>query len=291
MPNTTVKKWLTGLAIVVLVLGLAEIAVSSYAEKMLANVLLANARIRTRPDVAFKSFPNIAKLPTGHSGDLLINLNDEPDASPDIPRANVQVEYSNLKFNQHDLFAGKLHDFSFGEGTGRVYISGSALAEHSGISDLQFQAGTNASPAGAGEDKGLLTGTLPLDCGHKQRNSVYVQVRAHVFFWKEGQRLEIDPEDLLIFKDKTKDSSVAPCPVNDANRKKAFDRLSLSLYVPSLPLGITPQLAYAQAGNLVIVGPTAQSPITGKNTARYPGGTSTKVRWENLANYFKFAPQ
>ena len=76
MPNTTVKKWLTGLAIVVLVLGLAEIAVSSYAEKMLANVLLANARIRTRPDVAFKSFPNIAKLPTGHSGDLLINLND-----------------------------------------------------------------------------------------------------------------------------------------------------------------------------------------------------------------------
>ena len=120
---------------------------------------------------------------------------------------------------------------------------------------------------------------------------MYVQVRAHVFFWKEGQRLEIDPEALLIFKDKTKDSSVAPCPVNDANRKKVFDRLSLSLYVPSLPLGITPQLAYAQAGNLVIVGPTAQSPITGKNTARYPGGTSTKVRWENLANYFKFAPQ
>ena len=103
MPNTTVKKWLTGLAIVVLVLGLAEIAVSSYAEKMLANVLLANARIRTRPDVAFKSFPNIAKLPTGHSGDLLINLNDEPDASPDIPRANVQVEYNNQKFNQQAL--------------------------------------------------------------------------------------------------------------------------------------------------------------------------------------------
>ena len=40
MPNTTVKKWLTGLAIVVLVLGLAEIAVSSYAEKMLALSLI-----------------------------------------------------------------------------------------------------------------------------------------------------------------------------------------------------------------------------------------------------------
>ncbi|WQD13576.1 MAG: hypothetical protein U1U88_001878 [Lawsonella clevelandensis] len=49
--------------------------------------------IHTRPEVAIKSFPNLVKLPAGRTGGLLVNLNDEPHASPDIPRANVQVEY------------------------------------------------------------------------------------------------------------------------------------------------------------------------------------------------------
>lgn len=282
---------LAGLAIVVLLLGVVEIAISSYAEKMFANAILTNSRIRTRPEVALKSFPNLVKLPDGRTGGLLINLNDEPDASPDIPRANVQVEYSNLRFDQHDLFAGQLRDFSFGEGTGRVYISGSALAEYSGISDLQFQAADNASPAGVGEDKALLTGTLHLPCGSDGPHPVHVEVRAHVFFWKEGQRLEIDPEKLETFTDTSKRSKPEKCHLNNTLTHQVFERLSLSLRVPSLPLGIVPQLAFAQAGNLVIVGPTAQSPITGKNTARYPGGTSSQARWENLTNYFEFAPQ
>ncbi|WQD13575.1 MAG: hypothetical protein U1U88_001877 [Lawsonella clevelandensis] len=68
------------------------------------------------------------------------------------------------------------------------------MAEYSGISDLQFQAADNASPAGTGEDKALLTGTLQLPCGSDGPHPVLVAVRAHVFFWKEGKRLEIDPE-------------------------------------------------------------------------------------------------
>lgn len=289
--KTTVMKCLAGLAIVVALLGIVEIAISSSAEKMFANAILTNPRIHTRPEVAIKSFPNLVKLPAGRTGGLLVNLNDEPHASPDIPRANVQVEYSNLRFDQHDLFAGRLRDFSFGEGTGRVYISGSALAEYSGISDLQFQAADNASPAGTGEDKALLTGTLQLPCGSDGPHPVLVAVRAHVFFWKEGKRLEIDPENLEKFVDTSQRLKPDKCSVNDSLTQQVFKRLSLSLRVPSLPLGIVPQLAFAQAGNLVIVGPTAQSPITGTDTARYPGGTSTQARWENLTNYFKFAPQ
>ncbi len=284
-------KFLAGLAIVVVLLGVVEIAISSYTEKIFANAILTNPQIHTRPEVAVKSFPNLFKVPDGRTGGLLINLNDAPHASPDIPRANVQVEYSNLRFDQHDLFAGQLHDFSFGEGTGRVYISGSALAEYSGIGDLQFQAADNASPAGTGEDKALLTGTLNLPCGSDGPHPVHVEVRAHVFFWKEGKRLGIDPEKLEKFTDTSKHLAPAQCHLNDALTQHVFKRLSLSLRVPSLPLGIVPQLAFAQAGNLVIVGPTAQSPITGKETARYPGGTSTQARWENLTNYFKFAPQ
>ena len=118
-----------------------------------------------------------------------------------------------------------------------------------------------------------------------------VAVRAHVFFWKEGKRLEIDPENLEKFVDTSQRLKPDKCSVNDSLTQQVFKRLSLSLRVPSLPLGIVPQLAFAQAGNLVIVGPTAQSPITGTDTARYPGGTSTQARWENLTNYFKFAPQ
>lgn len=291
MRRRTVTTWLAGLASVVVLLGMVEIAVSSYAEKMFAAAILTNSHIHTRPEVALKSFPNLVKLPRGRTGGLLITLNDEPGAALDIPRANVQVEYSNLRFERDSLRAGRLRDFSFGEGTGRVYVSGSAIAEYSGISDLQFQAADNASPAGVGEDKALLAGTLHLPCGSDGPHPIYVQVRAHVFFWKEGKRVEIDPENLVTFKDTSHTLSPAHCVLTDELKQQVFDRLSLSLRVPSLPLGIVPQLAFAQAGNLVIVGPTAQSPISRKNTSRYPGGTSSQARWENLANYFKFAPQ
>lgn len=289
------RTWIRRTAIAVAaitVIGLAEIGISAYAEEIMADAVSATLTKKVHPSVSITSFPNLLKLPFGRTGGFLVNLDDYPYATPDIPLSNVQVSYSNLRFDQTELFQGKAPDFSFGEGTGRVYISGSSLALYSGIDDFQFQAGADASPAGIGEDKAIISGTIDLPCSSGP-TQMYFQWRAHVFYWLEGQRVEIDPEDLLLYQDKTPSRAKAlRCTTLSADLiEQAKEKFSLSLRVPQLPLGIHARLAFAQSGNLVIVGPTALSPISGKKRARYPEGTSSQSRWKNLRNFMEFAPR
>lgn len=289
------RTWIRRTAIVVaalVVVGAAEVGISSYTEEIMAKAIARNLPHKVDPSVSVTSFPNLVKLPFGRTGGFLVNLDDYEYATPDIPLSNVQVEYSNLRFNQSQLFRGQAPDFSFGEGTGRVYVSGSSLALHSGIADLQFQASNNASPAGIGEDKALLSGTIDLPCG-SDGGKIYFQMRAHVFYWLEGKRVEIDPEDIISYQDKTPHRLAAEkcTTLTEELLNQAKEAFSISLRVPELPLGINARLAFAQSGNLVIVGPTALSPISGKVRARYPEGTSSQKRWKNLKNYMEFAPR
>lgn len=289
------RTWIRRTAIAVaavVVVGAAEVGISSYTEEIMAKAVASTLPHKVNPSVSITSFPNLLKLPFGKTGGFLVNLDDYAYATPDIPLSNVQVEYSNLRFNQSKLFHGQAPDFSFGEGTGRIYVSGSSLALQSGIEDLQFQASNNASPAGVGEDKAILSGTIDLPCGSDGGN-IYFQIRAHVFYWVEGKRVEIDPEDIISYEDRTphRVSSQKCTDLSEDMLNQARDAFKISLRIPSLPLGIDARLAFAQSGNLVIVGPTALSPISGKVRARYPNGTSSKKRWENLKNYMEFAPR
>ncbi|MFY9190107.1 MAG: DUF2993 domain-containing protein [Lawsonella sp.] len=289
------RTWIRRTAIAVaavVALGAAEIGISSYAEDIMAQAVAQTLKKDTTPSVSITSFPNLLKLPFGRTGGFLVNLDDYPYATPDIPLSNIQVEYSNLRFNQSVLFSGQAPDFSFGEGTGRVYISGSALALHSGIADFQFQASNDASPAGIGEDKALISGTIDVPCA-SEGSDIHFQMRAHVFYWKEGKRVEIDPEDIISYQDNTpnRPASMKCTVLSEEMLNQAKETFSLSLRVPALPLGIDARLAFAQSGNLVIVGPTPLSPISGKKRARFPDGTSSKARWENLQNYMEFAPR